>query len=173
MSRTREEEIVLDEPAKYQRLRRQGERRSRRGRYLQKRIWFLLWLLFLVAVSLVLLVNPFPNVFVDYASISPDEMPFDQRISAVAQTWLAYQNGSEFLGVLLLIGAMVGGWLELRRWFLATSKMWNHVCPECQYPDIKRIHRRTSDRFVNLVGIPVRRYLCPKCGWAGTRLGSL
>jgi hypothetical protein len=172
LSRTDEEEVVLNEPAKYQRLRRRGERRSRRGRYLLKRIWLLLWLVFLVAVGVVLLANPFPNVFIDYTSYSPDEMTIDQRLSAVAQTWLAYQKGSEFLGVLVIGGAVVGGWLEVRRWYLATSTMWNHVCPECHYLNIKRIHRRTRDRFLNLVGIPVRRYLCPQCGWAGTRLGS-
>ena len=32
------------------------------------------------------------------------------------------------------------------------------------------VNRTTADYLFGLVGIPVRRYQCPNCGWQGRRI---
>jgi hypothetical protein len=166
-----EQEMWAREEGEARPRRRRGERRHQRRRYVAERIGFLLWTLFLLAAGTLLVLNPFATMSVA-TSPMPDTMTLAQRITTVGQTWLAHQKGAEFLGILVLVGATVGAWIEARRWFLAGSALWQHICPNCENTNIKRIHRRFIDRVANWAGVPIRRYMCPKCGWVGPRLGT-
>ncbi|MCA9996733.1 MAG: hypothetical protein KDE56_13330 [Anaerolineales bacterium] len=47
---------------------------------------------------------------------------------------------------------------------------WNTHCPDCQSKELKRTHRRSFDRLLGWLGIPVRRYICADCQWEGRRI---
>lgn len=45
-------------------------------------------------------------------------------------------------------------------------------CPRCGRPELMRIARRPSDRFLHRFGIPAYRYRCRHCTWEGMRLSE-
>lgn len=42
----------------------------------------------------------------------------------------------------------------------------NRNCPVCKAPDVNRVKRRIVDRLISPL-IPIKRYHCEVCGWAG------
>lgn len=71
------------------------------------------------------------------------------------------------LSLLLLLGLLVRFLiLHNRRLQLESG------CPRCGRPELMRIARRSSDRFLHVFGIPAYRYRCRHCTWEGTRLSE-
>ncbi len=77
---------------------------------------------------------------------------------------------SDLTGYTLLLVALVAvAWRT--RWRLMTMpRFTSRTCPQCG-SDLHRIHRRPSDRLLDLF-VPVRRYRCKNrdCRWQGLRV---
>ncbi len=79
---------------------------------------------------------------------------------------------SNFLGVLLIVVAMVAILWRLR-WRVMHSEGLSHpACPMCG-GELHRVHRYPRDRILAFF-IPVKRYRCKDrtCGWSGLRVAS-
>ncbi len=79
-------------------------------------------------------------------------------------------------GAWIMAAAMFGLWilfLLLKRSRLVNNEhLWVDAgCPQCQERELIRVTRERSDRFYNLLGIPVYRYACRNCTWRGLRIG--
>lgn len=85
---------------------------------------------------------------------------------------LVETGGTQFAGGLLLGLVLLGAGGYARRHLMERSKLWIHACPECGSYDLRRSHRRRYERMLTWLGLPIRRYRCPKCHWSGPRLGS-
>lgn len=80
---------------------------------------------------------------------------------------------SDLLGVLLAAGVIVLAAWRVRWRLMRSSKLTSRTCPRCSSP-LKRIHRKSLDRVINKIAIPVHRYLCSnsECRWQGLRVDS-
>jgi hypothetical protein len=84
--------------------------------------------------------------------------------------------GSNSMGLVLLIvfaiTALVS-YFVLRRRVLGNPMLYSDAgCPQCWENELIRVRRQKSDRLIAHIGIPVRRYNCRNCDWAGLRLGG-
>lgn len=79
-------------------------------------------------------------------------------------------------GAWIMAAGMLGLWiiyLLIKRSRLVNNEhLWVDAgCPQCQERELIRVTRERSDRFYNLLGIPVYRYACRNCTWRGLRIG--
>ncbi len=79
-------------------------------------------------------------------------------------------------GAWVMAAAMFGLWvayLLIKRSRLVNNEhLWVDAgCPQCQERELIRVSRERSDRFYNLLSIPVFRYACRNCTWRGLRIG--
>lgn len=89
-------------------------------------------------------------------------------------TSLAFGNGYRLLslalaglGLALLLG------LILRLLVVRNPRFqMESGCPQCGEHELMRISRHTSDRLLNMIGIPAYRYRCRYCTWEGVRLSE-
>lgn len=71
------------------------------------------------------------------------------------------------LGVAFLLG------LALRLWVVRNPRwQMESGCPQCGEHELLRVSRHSSDRFLNLMGVPAYRYRCRSCTWEGARLSE-
>jgi hypothetical protein len=84
--------------------------------------------------------------------------------------WLAFERGALILAGLSVVGILVLGVPVVDRRFMQRPE-WQHSagCPNCQ-GDLRRVNRTSTDYLLGVVGVPVRRYQCSKCGWQGRRI---
>lgn len=76
------------------------------------------------------------------------------------------------LTIILVITALVSYFI-LRRRVLENSMLYTDAgCPQCWENELVRVRRHKPDRVIARFGIPVRRYKCRNCDWAGLRLGG-
>jgi hypothetical protein len=84
--------------------------------------------------------------------------------------------GRNSMGLVLLIILIITGlvsYFVLRRRVLGNPMLYSDAgCPQCWEDELIRVRRQKSDRFIARIGIPVRRYNCRNCDWAGLRLGG-
>lgn len=73
-------------------------------------------------------------------------------------------------GAILLIMALVAAGFRLRWRINHNRRLWMRRCPACGSQDLRRVRRIRRDRLLGLLGIPVRRYVCPECRWLGARI---
>jgi hypothetical protein len=71
--------------------------------------------------------------------------------------------------VILLVVVFVALW-RLRWRIIQSERLWSTTCPQCDLPELHRIHRRFGGRMLGLLGVPVGRYHCRHCGWKGLRI---
>lgn len=74
------------------------------------------------------------------------------------------------LGALLLTITLGAAGYRLRRRIIHNRRLWMRRCPVCGSEDLRRARRVPRDRLLGLLGIPVRRYICPECRWVGARI---
>ncbi len=85
--------------------------------------------------------------------------------------WLGYGLDSRIIAAIALLGAFIlGAQIAYRSIVLHPSRQFKAGCPNCQQHDLQRIKRKTADYLLDMVGVPVRRYKCPHCGWQGRRI---
>lgn len=77
---------------------------------------------------------------------------------------------SDLMGYALLAAALVLFYIRGRWRLMTMARFTARVCPKCGH-GLHRVHRRPSDRLVNIV-VPVARYRCrnPECDWRGLRV---
>jgi hypothetical protein len=84
--------------------------------------------------------------------------------------------GGNSLGLILLVIFVVTAlvsYVVLRRRVLDNPMLYSDAgCPQCWEDELIRVRRQKSDRLIARIGIPVRRYNCRNCDWAGLRLGG-
>lgn len=84
--------------------------------------------------------------------------------------------GSSFMGLGLTIIFVVTGLVSyfiLRRRVLGNPMLYTNAgCPQCWEKELVRVRRHKADRMIAHLGIPVRRYRCRNCDWAGLRVGG-
>jgi hypothetical protein len=84
--------------------------------------------------------------------------------------------GGNSLGLILLlvfVAAALVSYFILRRRVLDNPMLYSDAgCPQCWEDELIRVKRQKSDRLIAHIGIPVRRYNCRNCDWAGLRLGG-
>lgn len=86
-------------------------------------------------------------------------------------TWLGFNQGALWLAGFFLLGSLVTAvWVGYRRVVFHPDKQHLAGCAVCGHTPLKRINRKPADYWLNLVGIPVRRYKCTECGWEGRRM---
>ncbi len=145
-----------------QRVRVKKKRRRQRRSWRETAIFrygpdLLILLLLLLAIGLILL-------------------PFGAGASEAGGSWqqslepLLVNRVNVVLGGLLLLIALVAGGFRLRWRINHTTSLWMRRCPACGNDDLRRARRIGRDRLLGLLGIPVRRYICPECRWAGARI---
>jgi hypothetical protein len=87
---------------------------------------------------------------------------------------LAFGNGYRLLSLALAglgLALLVG--LALRLLVVRNPKwQMESGCPNCGEHELLRISRHSSDRLLNLVGVPAYRYRCRSCTWEGARLSE-
>lgn len=87
------------------------------------------------------------------------------------QTWLASNGGSQVIGGLLLLASFPLSILFMRRTVLYNDRFWRrNGCPHCGRDELRRTGRLWYHRLLNLLGLPVRRFVCPNCHWKGGRI---
>lgn len=79
---------------------------------------------------------------------------------------------SDFLGLVLILGALAAVLARLRYRLLNDPKLTGDGCPRCG-GSIHRVHRKWYDRVIS-VYVPVRRYRCSEedCRWKGLKVGK-
>jgi predicted RNA-binding Zn-ribbon protein involved in translation (DUF1610 family) len=86
-------------------------------------------------------------------------------------SWLGFGWGAKIIAAVSMIGAVVlGAQLAYSYTILRPSWQLKAGCPTCQQHDLTRINRKTADYLLDMIGVPVRRYKCPHCGWQGRRI---
>ncbi len=85
--------------------------------------------------------------------------------------WLVNSGGGWIMGA-VMFGLWVAYLLIKRLRLVNNEHLWVDAgCPQCQERELIRVSRERSDRFYNLLGIPVFRYACRNCTWRGLRIG--
>lgn len=96
----------------------------------------------------------------------------ESALSAIANALLS-RTVSDLLGlVLIVMVAMIARWRV--RWRIQQSPaLTAKVCPRCG-GELRRIHRRRSDKVLSWLLAPAHRYTCnnKQCGWIGLRYDS-
>ncbi len=88
-------------------------------------------------------------------------------------SWLSYGWGAKIIAAIAVVGVLVLGFqVAYRRTVLRPAWQYSAGCPSCQQHDLQRIGRETPDYLLDMIGIPVRRYECDRCGWKGRRIFS-
>ncbi|MBK8432603.1 MAG: hypothetical protein IPL28_15490 [Chloroflexi bacterium] len=147
------------------------KKRSRRQRLKFSEVWAKLWRPglggLLAAVGVVFLLNPF------WPYVQPYSDPLQVTSPGLGDKlphWLAYEGGAAVLGFIFIAIALLWWAFLVRNAINNTSTLWADACPNCHSPQLKRVHRHLLDRLLNLLGFPVRRYLCEHCNWKGARI---
>lgn len=97
----------------------------------------------------------------------------ESLVSAIAQRLVGFVRATSISDLmaygLLVVAIVLLGWRTRYR-VAASPRLTGKHCPRCG-GDLYRIHRRWSDRLLNVL-IPVRRYRCKDqaCGWHGLRV---
>jgi len=119
------------------------------------------WLFCLVA-GVIFLLNPL--------ALLPDAAENTTTLTNM-QGWLAHEGGSQIVGGSLLLLAFPLTLLTLRKGLVYNQRLWRrNGCPGCGRDELRRTSRTWPDRILNRLNIPVRRYICPHCHWAGARI---
>lgn len=85
--------------------------------------------------------------------------------------WLVNSGGAWIMAA-AIAGLWVAYLLIKRSRLVNNQHLWVDAgCPQCQERELIRVSRERSDRFYNLLGIPVFRYACRNCTWRGLRIG--
>ncbi len=94
-----------------------------------------------------------------------------QQLDAGLTAFLAQISLSDFVGAVLITGAVVAVLYHIRWRLMNNPSLAAAACPKCDGP-IHRIHRKPLDRLIS-VYVPVRRYRChqSECNWNGLRVG--
>lgn len=77
---------------------------------------------------------------------------------------------SDATAVAILLGVVLVALWRLRWRIVQSERLWSTSCPQCDLPELHRIHRRLGGRMLSLLGLPVGRYHCRHCGWKGLRI---
>jgi hypothetical protein len=87
---------------------------------------------------------------------------------------LAFGNGYRLLSLVLAgLGLALLLGLALRLLVVRNPKwQMESGCPNCGEHELLRISRHSSDRLLNLIGVPAYRYRCRSCTWEGARLSE-
>lgn len=86
-------------------------------------------------------------------------------------SWLGYGWGARIIAAFSVLGTLILGLQLVYRYLvLRPERQLDAGCPSCKQHDLQRIGRKTADYLLDMVGIPVRRYKCPHCGWQGRRI---
>lgn len=115
-----------------------------------------------LAVGLVLLLNPF-DTLAQAVSASSAQM---QRLIQ----FLAYDQVALIIGLIAIVVGSVGLGTNIITQVKYDPRFGNSACPDCQHMELYRSPRKSRDHFLNRLGIPVRRYICRECFWAGARV---
>lgn len=146
-------------------------RRSRRKRLkpaqIVQKVWRPALGFVLAAMGVVFLLNPFAPYVDPYTTPTAIANP---GLGDRLPHWLAYENGSAVFGFILIGLALVWWFFLMRNNINNTRSLWADSCPNCGRTDMKRVHRRFTDRLLGVLGFPVRRYICDNCGWVGSRI---
>ena len=140
---------------------------SAKARWDWATVWRPLLALLLAAVGVIFLLNPFWPFIPRYTDPTQVANP---QLGDRLPHWLAYEGGAAVLGLIFIALAVLWAAYLGRERINNNSQLWADACPHCHQATLKRIHRRPLDRLWNLLGFPVRRYLCEHCGWKGSRL---
>jgi hypothetical protein len=114
----------------------------------------------LLALAIVLLINPLPRWVTAPAAGAALSLP----------QVLAYRGGAPLIGLLLLTTALIGGRARVRSRVAGAERLRSLVCPVCGSDDLRRVHRRWYHHLPGWLGVPVRRYVCANCRWTGARI---
>ena len=95
-------------------------------------------------------------------------LPF---VTAV-ESFLGRNSMGLILSIIFGVTALVS-YMILRRRVLENPMLYSDAgCPQCWEDELIRVRRQKTDRLIAHIGIPVRRYNCRNCDWAGLRLGG-
>lgn len=89
-----------------------------------------------------------------------------------AADWFKGFSLSDATAFILLAGVIILAGLRLRWRIIRLPRLQSAHCPRCTSVELKRIHRHWFEHLPALLGIPVRRYWCKKCGWRGLRINA-
>ncbi len=120
-----------------------------------------------ILLAIILFINPFPQL-----DIAIDKLPFGiGGFTNNLGQWIAYEGGATLSGGVFIAVAVAIILIRVRQFSLNKKLLWSNRCPQCESSfTLKRIHRSKSDRILNLIMIPVRRYRCRNCQWTGRRI---
>ncbi len=79
-------------------------------------------------------------------------------------------GAADMIGGLLILLAFAALLIRIRWQLMQAASLSAVACPACG-GEIRRIHRRPTDRWISLY-VPVRRYRCSarQCAWSGLRV---
>jgi hypothetical protein len=77
---------------------------------------------------------------------------------------------SDATAVAILMGVVLVALWRLRWRIIQSERLWSSSCPQCDFPELHRVHRRLGGRMLGILGLPVGRYRCRHCGWKGLRI---
>jgi hypothetical protein len=88
------------------------------------------------------------------------------QLEQLAFAGLARTVGKVLMSMGVVTAVMQAWWWVVHHpaWQLKTG------CSACGSYQLRRIPRQNSDLLLNLVGLPVRRFVCKQCGWHGRRV---
>lgn len=124
-------------------------------------------LLFLLGV--VLLINPF-RWLVPFVDVHNPDLALTYGTAERVGIWMAHGGGATLFAILCLLVALVIITIRARERVNSRTDLWANQCPNCQHKDLKRVRRTFTERLLNRLGIPARRYICSHCSWKGTRI---
>lgn len=80
---------------------------------------------------------------------------------------------SDLVGLLLVLAALVLAIWRLRWRLRRSAKLTSRACPRCGKA-LMRVHRKSFDRAISKLVVPVHRYKCSgeQCNWQGLRVDT-
>lgn len=123
--------------------------------------------------------EPIPLEFTTKFSAEMVVIQYDARTDRIAVlsglpwwlSWLSFGWGASFLAGVSILGFLaLAAQIGYSRVVLRPDRQYSAGCPNCHEQNLRRINRETTDYLLSLLGVPVRRYKCNECGWAGRRI---